>query len=176
MNLCARVPCFTLTDLKQWMEPRPRRQQLLSLFKRVGQTYVWLAVMKADAGSLDDDDDIDESALPAFSHPTMRSSTPPLNKNKSRAPEQLALPTGSALPNQLSGNIGTPIGGANRGARRNFGGVQVESRLHISTSFILRRGVDLALGPAGLILLTNRSSPPSSVTFFTLPSRTLTIG
>jgi len=75
----------------------------------------------------DDDDDIDESALPAFSHPTMRPSTPPLNKGKSRAPEQLALPTGSA-PSQLSGNVGTPIAGAGRGARRNIGGVQVESR------------------------------------------------
>jgi len=76
----------------------------------------------------DDDDDIDESAIPAFSHPTMGPSTPPLNKGKSRAPEQLALPTGSAPSNQLSGNIGTPIGGASRGARRDFGGVQVESR------------------------------------------------
>jgi len=76
----------------------------------------------------DDDDDIDESAIPAFSHPTMRPSTPPLNKGKSRAPEQLALPAGSTPPNQLSGNIGTPIGGASRGPRRNFGGIQVESR------------------------------------------------
>jgi len=76
----------------------------------------------------DDDDDIDESALPGFSHPTMRPITPPLNKGKSRAPEQLALPAGSAPPNQISGNIGTPIGSASRGARQNFGGIQVESR------------------------------------------------
>jgi len=76
----------------------------------------------------DDDDDIDESAIPGFSHPSMRPSTPPLNKGKSRAPEQLALPTGSGPSNQLSGNIGTSAGGATRGARQNFGGIQVESR------------------------------------------------
>ncbi|KAF9778985.1 Yip1 domain-containing protein [Thelephora terrestris] len=76
----------------------------------------------------DDDDDIDESAIPAFTHPTMRPSTPPYNKGKLKAPEQLSLPTGSASSNQLSGNIGTPIGGATRGARQNFGGIQVESR------------------------------------------------
>ena len=87
--------------------------------------------MDTNTGLLDDDDDIDESAIPGFSHPTMRPSTPPLNKGKSRAPDQLALPTGSAPPNQLSGNIGTPIGGTNRGARQNFGGIQVESRSRI---------------------------------------------
>ena len=87
-----------------------------------------LRVVGTNVRLVDDDDDIDESAIPGFSHPTMRPSTPPLNKGKSRAPEQLALPTSSAPPNQLSGNIGTPAGGATRGARQNFGGVQVESR------------------------------------------------
>ena len=98
--------------------------------------------MEADAWLLDDDDDIDESAIPAFTHPTMRPNTPPLNKGKSRAPEQLALPTGSAPLNQLSGNIGMPIGGASRGARQNFGGVQVESRSRISPFFAPRRETD----------------------------------
>ena len=87
--------------------------------------------METDARLLDDDDDIDESAIPAFTHPTMRPSTPPLNKGKSRASDQLAFPTGSAPPNQLSGNIGAPVGGTSRGARQNFGGIQVESRSRI---------------------------------------------
>lgn len=125
-------------------------------------------IVQADTELLDDDDDIDESALPGFSHPTMRPSTPPLNKGKSRAPEQLALPTGSVPPNQLSGNIGTPIPGASRGARQNFGGIQVESRSRIRASLALGRETDFPLGPVGSTPLTNRSSPPSSVTFFTI--------
>jgi hypothetical protein len=97
----------------------PSRQATPVPGSRTVEVDVWLS---------DDDDDIDESAIPAFSHPTMRPNTPPLNKGKSRAPEQLGLPTGSVPPNQISGNIGTPIASASRGARRNFGGVQVESR------------------------------------------------
>jgi hypothetical protein len=125
---CVHIPPRTLTDSKQWMECRPRLQPLLSLFKQVIQAHLWLANREADAGLPDDDDDIDESAIPGFSHPTMRPNTPPLNKGKSRAPEQLALPTGSGPASQPSGNIGTPVGGTTRGVRQNFGGVQVESR------------------------------------------------
>ena len=121
--------------------------------------------MEPDTELLDDDDDIDESALPAFSHPTMRPSTPPLNKGKSRAPEQLAPPTGTAPPNQLSGSIGTPVSGVGRGARQNFGGVQVESRSRIPASFVPRRETNPPIGPAGLLLLMNRSLPPSLVSF-----------
>ena len=98
-----------------------------------------LRVAEADARLLDDDDDIDESAIPAFSHPTMRPNTPPLKKDKSRAPEQLELPTGSTPSNQLSGNIGSSIGGATRGERRNFGGIHVESRSGPSAFFTPRR-------------------------------------
>jgi len=123
----------------------------------------------------DDDDDIDESAIPAFSHPTMRPNTPPLNKGKSRAPEQLALPTTSAPPNQLSGNIGTPVGGTSRGARRDIGGIQVESRSRIYVPFTPRRETYPPLGPAGLLPSTNRSPPPSFVTLYALSTCILTI-
>jgi len=123
----------------------------------------------------DDDDDIDESAIPAFSHPTMRPSTPPLNKGKSRAPEQLALPAGSAPSNQLSGNIGTPIGSASRGTRRDIGGVQVESRSRIRVHPAPRRETYPSLGPAGLLLLTNQSPPPLSVSFPALSTCMLTV-
>ena len=134
-----------------------------------------LRIVEADIGLLDDDDDIDESAIPGFSHPTMRPSTPPLNKNKSRAPEQLALPTGSAPSSQVSGNIGTPVGGATIGARRNFGGIQVESRSLVPAYFISSREINLALGLVGLILLTNQSSPPLSATFLAPPRCMLTV-
>lgn len=156
------------------MVSRLQRQQLLSSFKRVGSARV-----QPDCGPdtrfLDDDDDIDESALPGFSHPSMRPSTPPLNKGKSRAPEQLALPTGSAPPNQISGNIGTPIGGASRGARQNIGGVQVESRSRTSIPFTPKHGADPPLDPAGLLLLMNRSPQPSSVSFFAHSRSMLTV-
>lgn len=113
----------------------PSRQVTLISGSRTVEVDAWLS---------DDDDDIDESAIPAFSHPTMRPNTPPLNKGKSRAPEQLALPTGSVPPNQVSGNIGTPIASASRGARRNFGGIQVESRWCISVSYVLCREINPA--------------------------------
>jgi hypothetical protein len=135
-----------------------------------------LRVVETDTGLSDDDDDIDESAIPTFSHPTMRPNTPPLRVGKSRAPEQLGLPARSAPSDQLSGNIGTPIGGATRGARQNFGGIHVESRSRTPAPFTLKREIDLGLGPAGLTLLTNRLSPPSSVTLFTPPRCMLTVG
>jgi len=132
--------------------------------------------VEADARFLDDDDDdIDESAIPTFSHPTMRPNTPPLNKGKSRAPEQLALPATSAPPNQLSGNIGTPVGGTSRGARRDIGGIQVESRSRIYEPFALRRETYPFLGPGGLLPSTNRSPPPSFVGFFALSTLVLIV-
>ena len=123
----------------------------------------------------DDDDDIDESAIPAFSHPTMRPNTPPLNKGKSRAPEQLALPTTSAPPNQPSGNIGTPIGGTSRGVRRDIGGIRVESRSRIYVPFTPWRETYPLLGPAGLLPSTNRSPPPSFVNFLARSTCVLTV-
>ena len=119
------------------MDGVPTPTTATSQFIQAGRSNscLGLRVVETDAGFSDDDDDIDESALPAFSHPTMAPSTPPLNKHKSRAPEQLALPTSSASPNQLSGNIGTPIGIATRGTRQNFGGIQVESRSRLSPIF-----------------------------------------
>jgi hypothetical protein len=94
----------------------------------------------------DDDDDIDESALPSFGRPappTPRVTSPavPVPKGKARAPDQLAPPSGansgrnSPANGQLSGTIGSPVGGygaggprTGTGARQKIGGVSVETR------------------------------------------------
>ncbi|KAI8969496.1 Yip1-domain-containing protein [Trametes punicea] len=85
-----------------------------------------------------DDDDVDEEAIPSFTHPGLASSPHPPgsagaadnSKGKARAPEQLAPPSGSAAG--VSGNIGTPANGSapagQRPNRRMVGGVQVETR------------------------------------------------
>ena len=156
-----RIPFFTSTDLNHGQSPDPGHSDFSVYSSGWAELKFGLRTVAADAGLSDDDDDIDESALPGFSHPTMRPSTPPLNKGKSREPEQLALPVGPAPSNQLSGNIGTPIGSASRGARQNLGGIQVESRSRVHASSIPRRETNPLLGPAGLILSTNRSSLPS---------------
>ncbi|TFK92689.1 Yip1-domain-containing protein [Polyporus arcularius HHB13444] len=75
-----------------------------------------------------DDDDLDEDAIPGFTHPGLVPSphTPAQDKGKARAPEQLAPPSGSP---SLSGNIGTPVNGSGAPSnRRSVGGVQVETR------------------------------------------------
>lgn len=123
-----RIPSLTLTDVNHGRSPNADDSDFPVYSGRYAKPTPDLQTAEANTKPLDDDDDFDESAIPAFSHPTMRPSTPPLNKGKSRAPEQLALPTGSSPSNQLSGNIGTPIPGTSRGPRRNFGGIQVESR------------------------------------------------
>ncbi|KAI0775165.1 Yip1-domain-containing protein [Trametes elegans] len=81
-----------------------------------------------------DDDDLDEEAIPGFTHPGLASDpTSPAvaDKGKARAPEQLAPPSGSGAA-AVSGNIGTPVSGAAPGGqhanRRLVGGVQVETR------------------------------------------------
>ncbi|TBU33345.1 Yip1-domain-containing protein [Dichomitus squalens] len=75
-----------------------------------------------------DDDDLDEEAIPSFTHPGLASSphSPGQDKGKARAPEQLA----SAGAAAVSGNIGTPVNGAGalQPNRRSVGGVQVETR------------------------------------------------
>lgn len=159
------------------MDGVPTPTTATSQFIQAGESELCFAwgSWKLIAELLDDDDDIDESAIPAFTHPTMRPNTPPLNKGKLRAPEQLSLPTGSAPSNQLSGNIGTPVGGATRGARQNFGGIQVESRSPVAASSAPGRRIDLLSDPAGLILLTNQSPPPLSATLFTSLRSMLTV-
>lgn len=81
----------------------------------------------------DDDDDLDEDAIPGFSHPGMvatpRSAVPDKGKGRATA-EQLASPAGgSEFPRTpLSGNIGSASNGGPPSARRVVGGVQVETR------------------------------------------------
>ncbi|KAI0635977.1 Yip1-domain-containing protein [Trametes polyzona] len=81
-----------------------------------------------------DDDDLDEEAIPGFTHPGLASSPhspAAADKGKARAPEQLAPPSGSGSAN-VSGNIGTPVNGSapsgQRANRRTVGGVRVETR------------------------------------------------
>ena len=80
----------------------------------------------------DDDDDLDEEAIPGFSHPAM-STTPHsagYDKGKTRAPEQLATPSSASnFPHTpVTGNIGSAPNGAPKSNRRMVGGVQVETR------------------------------------------------
>ncbi|KAF9000688.1 hypothetical protein BDQ17DRAFT_661996 [Cyathus striatus] len=77
----------------------------------------------------DDDDDLDESSIPGFTHPSLAQSPNPADKGKARAyeSEQLAAPSNGASP--LSGNIGSSSGQAPRAAtRQTVGGVRVETR------------------------------------------------
>ncbi|EKM58334.1 uncharacterized protein PHACADRAFT_252582 [Phanerochaete carnosa HHB-10118-sp] len=80
----------------------------------------------------DDDDDLDEEAIPGFSHPGMpvTPTSAVSDKGKSRATEQLAtLSEGSQHPRTpLSGNIGSVPNGAPQSARQTVGGVRVETR------------------------------------------------
>jgi protein YIPF6 len=86
--------------------------------------------------TIDDDDDLDEDAIPGFSHPTIPGTPQPQpDKGKARAPpEQLAPPgtfngTPSGQPPGLSGNIGSGSGGGvPRADRQTIGGVRVETR------------------------------------------------
>jgi protein YIPF6 len=90
---------------------------------------------------LDDDDDLDEDAIPGFAHPTI-ASTPhsaAFDKGKGRITEQLASPVGaSGTPRTptLSGNIGTTPSGAPKPSRRTIGGVQVENRYAFTWTLI----------------------------------------
>ncbi|EGN91921.1 hypothetical protein SERLA73DRAFT_147983 [Serpula lacrymans var. lacrymans S7.3] len=76
----------------------------------------------------DNDDDLDEENIPGFTHPSLAS--PPQDKGKGRAPEQLAEPSGNTTsPTGVSGNIGSSNGSAqSKPARQTIGGVQVETR------------------------------------------------
>ncbi|KAI0342785.1 Yip1-domain-containing protein [Trametopsis cervina] len=81
----------------------------------------------------DDDDDLDEDAIPGFAHPAIASTpqTAAFDKGKGRATEQLGPPSGNAGPLRspsLSGNIGSAPAAAPASSRRMVGGVQVESR------------------------------------------------
>lgn len=88
----------------------------------------------------DDDDDLDEEAIPGFAHPTIGDDSPrsaTFDKGKGRATDQLATPTsaaGNARTPTLSGNIGSTPSGAPSSARRTIGGVQVENRYVIIIS------------------------------------------
>jgi len=82
----------------------------------------------------DDDDDLDEEHIPAFTHPGMATSPPP-DKGKSRAlyvPDRLASPsTSNGRPtNMVSGVIGSNTSqGPSRSANtQRVGGVRVETR------------------------------------------------
>jgi len=83
----------------------------------------------------DDDDDLDEEHIPAFTHPGMATPPPP-DKGKSRAifvPDQLASPSNlngrptNMVAGVISGN--TSQGGPSRSANtQHVGGVRVETR------------------------------------------------
>lgn len=170
-----RVRPLRLTARNNGRSPDPNDSNFAVHSSRYLARVFCSLIVESDAVLPDDDDDIDESAIPAFSHPTMRPNTPPLNKGKYRVSEQSALPASSGPTNQLSGNIGTPVGGATRGARQDFGGIQVESRSHTVVPFTHRHGIDPPSGPEGSIPLTNRSHPPSSVTPVGHQRRVLTV-
>jgi len=79
----------------------------------------------------DDDDELDEDALPSFTGPSMGGDIADAGvKGKARAPEQLAPSSGTPNAAGVSGNIGSTSGGATAptGSRRTVGGVQVETR------------------------------------------------
>ncbi|GBE87976.1 hypothetical protein BKA93DRAFT_818536 [Sparassis latifolia] len=78
----------------------------------------------------DDDDDFDEDAIPAFTHPALAASptTPDSGKGKGRAADQLDASGSHLSSSPISGNIGGPANGAPRSGRRTVAGVQVENR------------------------------------------------
>jgi len=82
----------------------------------------------------DDDDDIDESAIPGYSQPALEETTTPLlstGKGKARAPDVLAPPSsasGSGAAAPLSGRIGNPSSAPKTSTRQTIGGVRVETR------------------------------------------------
>lgn len=85
----------------------------------------------------DDDDEIDESSIPAYVGATLHPDTDPiiptLGKGKGRAisPDVLAPASGNASGSRpvLSGNIGSPATNSNAaGSRKIVGGVSVETR------------------------------------------------
>lgn len=82
--------------------------------------------------SADDEDDLDEEAIPGFTHPGMGTSprSPAPDKGKGRETDKLSTPVGATeFPRTpLSGNIGTAPSGGPLPARRMVGGVQVETR------------------------------------------------
>jgi len=77
----------------------------------------------------DDDDDLDEDAIPSFTHPSLATPQSASSvKGKSRAPEQLDLPSLGNASIPVSGNIGGTPNGGSRPTRSVVGGVQVERR------------------------------------------------
>ncbi|KDQ57317.1 hypothetical protein JAAARDRAFT_178968 [Jaapia argillacea MUCL 33604] len=81
----------------------------------------------------DDDDDLDEEDIPAFTHPALQPISP-ANKGKSRFHEHLAEPSSASSPPQpsqpqgISGNIGSSSDAPRKATRQTVGGVQVETR------------------------------------------------
>lgn len=86
-------------------------------------------VLSGNCPHFEDDDDLDEEAIPGFTHPGLVQSphSPAPDKGKARAPEQLAPPSASVA---VSGNIGTPVNGSGAppSNRHSVGGVRVETR------------------------------------------------
>jgi len=77
----------------------------------------------------DDDDEFDESALPAFSQPQLSSAHEHTGKGKAREDHnQLSGKIGSAPPGSGSGSAGGGNGGGGSSTRQKFGGVQFETR------------------------------------------------
>ncbi|KZT73010.1 Yip1-domain-containing protein [Daedalea quercina L-15889] len=72
----------------------------------------------------DNDDDLDDEAIPGFTHPALT----PDSAGKGKGRDEQSVP-GSALPRSpVSGNIGSSSNGSARPARSTVGGVQVEMR------------------------------------------------
>ena len=74
--------------------------------------------------ALDNDDDLDDEAIPGFTHPALTPDSAGKGKARDDSP-----PPGSALPRSpVSGNIGSSSNGSARPTRNTVGGVQVEMR------------------------------------------------
>lgn len=118
--------------------------------------------------SVDDDDELDEDSLPAFSHPAMAPSptAPTANKGKGRAASPL-LPTSSPIPSSSApsgvfGNIGSGSQ-VPKAQRQTVAGVRVESRCASLLRISSYAEVDLASGAQASTRSTSPSPPPSCV-------------
>ncbi|TFY57350.1 hypothetical protein EVJ58_g7069 [Rhodofomes roseus] len=73
----------------------------------------------------DNDDDLDDEAIPGFTHPSIGS---PVSAGKGKARDEQPAPASAYPHSPVSGTIGSSSNGNARPARNTVGGVQVEMR------------------------------------------------
>lgn len=81
-----------------------------SQFIQAGSYKVALfSKIRRDESTIDDDDELDEDALPSFGAPSPTGPSAAADKGKQRAPDQLAPPVSSGQSSNtgISGNIGS---------------------------------------------------------------------